>query len=69
MTSAPERISVLILEDDAAFAATLEDELGSRGHLVETTSSVAQARERLRDGGSTSLSWTCSCPTAVAWRC
>ena len=51
MTSAPERISVLVLEDDASFAATLEDELRSRGHLVETTSSVAQARERLRDGG------------------
>ena len=51
MTSAPERISVLVLENDAAFAATLEDELRARGHLVETTSSVAQARERLRDGG------------------
>ncbi|HVO10291.1 MAG TPA: sigma-54 dependent transcriptional regulator [Vicinamibacteria bacterium] len=51
MTSAPERISVLVLEDDASFAATIQEELRARGHEVETTSSVAHARECLRDGG------------------
>ena len=45
----PERISVLVLEDDPAFGGVVEEELRSRGHDVTRTSSVAEARERLRD--------------------
>ncbi len=45
----PERISVLILEDDPAFGGVLEEELRARGNDVRRCSSVAEAREHLRD--------------------
>ncbi len=45
----PERISVLILEDDPAFGGVVEEELRARGHDVTRILSVADAREQLRD--------------------
>jgi DNA-binding NtrC family response regulator len=45
----PERISVLILEDDPAFGGVLEEELRSRGHDVTRSLSVAGALEQLKD--------------------
>jgi DNA-binding NtrC family response regulator len=46
----PERISVLVLEDDPAFAEVLEDELTGRGHTIHATRSVTEAIETLGDG-------------------
>jgi DNA-binding NtrC family response regulator len=43
-------VSILVLEDDAAFADLLREELSSRGHSVEATRSVATAIEQLGDG-------------------
>jgi DNA-binding NtrC family response regulator len=43
-------VSILVLEDDPAFASVLLDELASRGHTVEALGSVAEATARLRDG-------------------
>jgi DNA-binding NtrC family response regulator len=51
MPSPPERVSVLVLEDDRAFADVLQEELRGRGHSVETTASVTEAIDRLQDGG------------------
>ncbi len=45
----PERISVLILEDDPAFGGVVEEELRSRGHDVTRSLSVADALEQLQD--------------------
>jgi DNA-binding NtrC family response regulator len=42
-------VSILVLEDDAAFGSVLEEELRARGHAVERTDSVAEACERLRE--------------------
>jgi DNA-binding NtrC family response regulator len=49
MPSPPERVSILVLEDDPAFAGVLEEELRGRGHSVETARSVAEAIDRLAD--------------------
>jgi DNA-binding NtrC family response regulator len=49
MPSPPERISILVLEDDPAFAGVLQEELRGRGHSVETTRSVAEAIDQLGD--------------------
>ena len=46
-TAAPERLSLLLLEDDPNFGAVVEDELGRRGIEVTRESSVAGALERL----------------------
>jgi len=46
----PERISVLMLEDDPSFGGVVAEELRARGHTVEVTASVADARERVRKG-------------------
>ena len=43
----PERVAVLILEDDASFADVLQEELRARGHAVELTATVAEACKRL----------------------
>jgi DNA-binding NtrC family response regulator len=40
---------ILVLEDDAAFAGVLQEELRGRGHSVETARSVAEAVDRLAD--------------------
>ncbi len=45
----PERLSVLLLEDDPAFAGVVAEDLRSRGHDVMHVSSVAEARERVKD--------------------
>ena len=45
----PERVAVLILEDDAAFADVLQEELRARGHAVELTATVAEACKRLKE--------------------
>ncbi len=47
----PERLGVLVVEDDPAFGSVLEEELRSRGHEVTRAASLAEARERLRKGG------------------
>ena len=44
-----DRLSILVLEDDPAFAAVVAEELRSRGNEVTHTRSVADARERVRD--------------------
>ena len=49
MSPVPERIAVLVVEDDPAFGSFLEEELRSKGHSVELSGSVAEARERLHD--------------------
>jgi len=46
-----ERVSVLLLEDDASFGAVVEDELGRRGILVARESTVKGALDRIEDGG------------------
>jgi len=46
----PERITLLVLEDDASFGGVLEEELRARGHEVERAETVAEARERVRRG-------------------
>jgi DNA-binding NtrC family response regulator len=46
-----ERVSVLVLEDDASFGAVVEDELGRRGFLVARESTVKGALDRIEDGG------------------
>jgi DNA-binding NtrC family response regulator len=51
MTTPPERISVLLLEDDRAFGAAIEDELRGRGYEVTRKSTVAEALKRIHDGG------------------
>jgi DNA-binding NtrC family response regulator len=51
MAAGPERIAVLVLEDDPSFASVLQEELEGKGHAVERTDSVGEARERLREGG------------------
>ncbi|MFN8095307.1 MAG: sigma-54 dependent transcriptional regulator [Vicinamibacteria bacterium] len=48
---APERIAILLLEDDASFSGLLEEELRARGHEIERAATVAAARERVREGG------------------
>jgi DNA-binding NtrC family response regulator len=50
MAPPPERISLLVLEDDLAFGAVLKEELEARGHVVEHTDSVTEARDRLHEG-------------------
>jgi DNA-binding NtrC family response regulator len=50
MTTPPERISVLLLEDDPTFGTVVEDELGGRGYTVTRESTVAGALERIHDG-------------------
>jgi two-component system response regulator AtoC len=47
MSPEPERIAVLVVEDDPAFGSVLEEELRAKGHAVERTDSVAEACERL----------------------
>ena len=47
MPSPPERVSILVLEDDPAFSGVLQEELRGRGHAVEATRSVAEAVARL----------------------
>ncbi|HXK12578.1 MAG TPA: sigma-54 dependent transcriptional regulator [Vicinamibacteria bacterium] len=47
----PERLAILVLDDDASFGAVLAEELASRGHEVVRVASVAEARERVREGG------------------
>jgi two-component system response regulator AtoC len=49
MGAAPERVAVLVVEDDPAFGGVLDEELRGRGHTVEVAASVAAARERLHD--------------------
>jgi DNA-binding NtrC family response regulator len=46
-TAPPERLSLLLLEDDPNFGAVVEDELGRRGIAVTRESSVAGALEQL----------------------
>jgi len=48
MTRAPERISILVLEDDPSFGAVLEEELGGRGYAVTRATTVADATGQLR---------------------
>ncbi len=47
---APERISVLMLEDDPSFGGVVGEELRARGHTVDVTGTVAEARELVRKG-------------------
>ncbi len=47
---APERIAILVVEDDASFGGVLEEELRARGHEVERSTTVAEARSRAREG-------------------
>jgi two-component system, NtrC family, response regulator AtoC len=47
--AAPERISILILEDDPSFGGVVEEELRARGDDVTRISSVAAALDQLRD--------------------
>jgi DNA-binding NtrC family response regulator len=49
MAPTPERVAILVVEDDPAFGNVLDDELRERGHTVEVAASVAAARERLHD--------------------
>jgi two-component system response regulator AtoC len=49
--TAPQRISILIVEDDPSFGGVLEEELRSREYSVDRVTSVADAIERLREGG------------------
>jgi DNA-binding NtrC family response regulator len=49
MSPTPERIAILVLEDDPAFGSVLEEELRAKGHAVERTDSVAEACGRLRE--------------------
>ncbi len=49
MPPAPERIAILVVEDDEAFAGVLTEELLARGHSVDRTDSVADACERLQE--------------------
>jgi ActR/RegA family two-component response regulator len=49
MSPAPERIAILVVEDDEAFAGVLTEELLARGHSVDRTDSVADACERLQE--------------------
>jgi two-component system response regulator AtoC len=50
MSPAAERIGILLVEDDPAFASVLAEELRARGHTVDLSESVTEARERLHDG-------------------
>jgi DNA-binding NtrC family response regulator len=45
---APERVAVLVVEDDPAFGSVLGEELQAWGHTVALAASVAEARERLQ---------------------
>jgi DNA-binding NtrC family response regulator len=47
---APERITILVVEDDPSFGAVLEEELRARGHEVERSATVAEARSRVSEG-------------------
>src|SRR5512147_2748429 len=47
--AALDGLAVLLLEDDPSFAAVVEEELRSRGCEVTHTSSVVEARERIKD--------------------
>jgi DNA-binding NtrC family response regulator len=49
MSPAPERIAILVVEDDEAFAGVLTEELLAKGHSVDRTDSVADACERLQE--------------------
>jgi len=49
--STPERISILILEDDPSFGGVMEEELRARGHSVTRVTTVADAVELVRGGG------------------
>ncbi len=50
MAPLPERLTLLVLEDDPGFGGVVEDALASWGHEVVRTASVAEARDRLRSG-------------------
>ena len=45
----PERVTILLVEDDASFGDVLSEELRARGHEVERAGTIADARERLRE--------------------
>ena len=47
---APDRIAILVLEDDVSFGGVLEEELRARGYEVERASTVAQALEQVHEG-------------------
>ena len=48
MTHAPDRVSVLVVDDDEGMVATLEDILGAAGYDVDVAYSGWQAVERVR---------------------
>jgi two-component system response regulator AtoC len=47
----PEKISLLVLEDDPSFGAVMEEELRARGYDVFRAETVEGAVARLREGG------------------
>jgi DNA-binding NtrC family response regulator len=50
-TTAPEGISLLVLEDDPSFGSVMEEELRARGYSVSRVTTVVDALSRLREGG------------------
>jgi DNA-binding NtrC family response regulator len=46
----PDRIAILVVEDDASFGGVLEEELRARGHEVDRSETVAEARARVGEG-------------------